>query len=127
MKRNERITGVLVDVHKGTVQQVTIEKGYDSYCRMLGCSSIDVVNRSIGGQGFNIICSSKALLHKNERPSALSESGEPVLFGNLFIANIDGEGDVCNLREGQTDHVLRHVCVTTSDAGKQVYLMPAGW
>lgn len=120
---NEKITGVLIDVQKGTVSKTTIEKSIEGYCHALNCSDIDIIKRCIGGQIFDIICDKDALLKANQRPSALSENSQPILFGNLFIANLLGTDSACNLREGQTRHILYHVCTAIDDVGKWSYLM----
>lgn len=127
MKRKEKITGVLVDVKAGVARKATINKSLDGYYSALNCGCIDIVSRRIGGQGFDIVCYSKALLYKNEPPSAFSANGEPVLFGNLFIANCNEEGVLFDLREGQTEHVLRHVCTIIGTSGDSVYLIPVEW
>ena len=109
MKNTKKITGILVDVHNGVAQKATIEKSLDSYYKALNCDCIDIVSRRIDGQLFDIICDDEALLKVNPRPSAMHTDGHVALCGNLFIVNNDCEGDVCSIREGQADHVIRNV------------------
>lgn len=113
MKKTTKITGVLVDVKAGVARKATIEKSLDGYYKALNCGCIDIVTRRIGGQRFDIICDDEALLKDFAKVSAVNESNRPMLFGNLFVVNFDGRGDVCSLREGQIDFVLYHTKTVT--------------
>jgi hypothetical protein len=108
MKKTTKITGILVDVKAGVARKATIEKSLDGYYKALNCDCIDVVTRRIGGQRFDIICDDEALLKAFIKPSAVDKDNHPMLFGNLFVVNFNGKDDVCSLREGQIEHVLRH-------------------
>ena len=118
MKNTKKITGILVNVWDGVACKATIEKSLDSYYKTLNCDCIDIVSRHIGGQGFDIICDDEALLKANPRPSAMHPDGNVALCGNLFIVNYDGMGDVCSLRQGQIDHVMRYVKKLYTKSGK---------
>lgn len=113
MGKTQKITGVLVDLEKGVACKATIDKSLEGYYKALNCELIDIVSRSIGGQGFDIICDDEALLKANPRLSACNKRREPMLCGNLFVVNYDGKGDVCSLRQGQIEHVLRHTLRVT--------------
>lgn len=116
MGNTQKITGVLVDLEKGVARKATIDKSLEGYYKALNCDCIDIVSRSIGGQGFDIICDDEALLKAFPKTSAVSKNGMPVLYGNLFVVNYDGMGDVCSLREGQIEHILRHtIRITDGD------------
>lgn len=113
MKKTTKITGVLVDVKAGVARKATIEKSLGGYYKALNCGCIDIVTRRIGGQGFDIICDDEALLKDFAKVSAVDKNNRPMLFGNLFVVNFDGSGDVCSLREGQIDFVLYHTKTVT--------------
>ena len=122
MGNAQKITGVLVDLEKGVARKATIDKSLEGYYKALNCDCIDIVSRSIGGQGFDIICDDEALLKEFARPSAFTHDMQPMLFGNLFVVNYDGKGDVCSLRQGQIEHVLRYVRTVKNTLGTFVFL-----
>ena len=102
------ITGYFIDPAHGIAEPRTIEKSLDSYYSLLDCSCIDIVNRAIGEQHFDIICDDEALLKAPSYVSAFYTSGEPALVGSLFVCKFDGRDDVTSLTGEELDYVDSH-------------------
>lgn len=84
---------LLIDVNENKVKVVDVD-GLGDYYKYIGCRCIDIVNRKIGDKRFEIICDDEGLFVENPKTSAITQSGRPLLVGNLLIAGdtvIDGE------------------------------------
>lgn len=84
---------LLIDVENNKVKVVDVD-GLGDYYKYIGCRCIDIVNRKIGDKRFEIICDDEGLFVENPKTSAITQSGRPMLVGNLLIAGgevFDGE------------------------------------
>ena len=84
---------LFIDVEHNKVRVVDVNDLGDYYT-LIGCRCIDIVNRKIGDKRFEIICDDEGLFVENPKTSAITQSGRPMLVGNLLIASgtvIDGE------------------------------------
>ena len=84
---------LLIDVENNKVKVVDVD-GLGDYYKHIGCRCIDIVNPKIGNKRFEIICDDEGLFVENPKTSAITQSGRPMLVGNLLIASgtvIDGE------------------------------------
>lgn len=78
-------------------------KCLDDFYKEIGCDTIDIAHRSIGGKKFDIFVDDEGLLRENcgERVSAvkLEEDGKltPQLVGTLVFANHDAAGNTTDL------------------------------
>lgn len=107
MSANERnLKGVLICPDKNTAEEASIPNNQDGYYEALNCDTIDIVERSIGGQYFDIICDDEALLKDDPIPAALDKLHEPMLFGRLFVCHHDDEGELTSLSDDEVKHIL---------------------
>lgn len=107
---SEKILGVLVDVRNETVQALETGKSTENFCSILGCCCTDVVQRNIGGRPFVIVCDDGALLAKAPKISAVDRSGQPHIFGNIFITGpYDRDGELTGLSEPDAAYVLSRI------------------
>lgn len=113
----KKITGVLIDTEANTAKAVTIDNTLEAYYSALNCSCIDIVERTIGAseKHFTIVCDDEGLLKEAPCISAISDHGEPMLVGSLFITDLDhNTGDLASLPEHELEHVLDHIVFATS-------------
>ena len=103
-----KIKGMLIDVQNETAKVVEVEKKLESYYDILKCDTIDIVERKIGGQLFDIVADDEGLFNQ-PKISAINDMGEPMLVGNLFIVNYDGKGDITSLEENDIQHLQNFV------------------
>jgi hypothetical protein len=97
----ERIVrGFLVDVWKGEAKVVVFEDKLENIYAMLNVELIDVTERKVGNQIFDVVCDDEGLLKPNI-PSAYDSKGEPALVGSLLFVNHDDEGNFSDLTEEQ--------------------------
>ena len=91
------ITGIFVNAEKGTFTTRKIEAELQSYYDLLDVSTIDIVTRKIGGKSYEIICDDEALLKDAPIVSMIDSKYRPMLFGNLFVVNYGGDGELASL------------------------------
>lgn len=114
-----KIKGVLVNVNKGTVEPVELDKSLNGYYAALDCRCIDIVQRTIGGKVFEIICDDEGLMVSNPIPSGVAYSGEILLYGNLFVVGFNGVNDVESLTDADARYVMRHLVELRHHDGKE--------
>lgn len=96
--------------------EVVDAKGLDDYYKYCDCDIIDVVQRTIGGKVYDIVCDDEGLLKANPIISAISSKMEPMLVGNLLIfgqANFDGE--FTPLTDSDVEHIKNNAYVYVGD------------
>lgn len=115
------ITGVYVNAESHTALPYSVKGELEEYYKLLGVSCIDIVSRKIGGKYYDIICDDEALLKENPICSMIDKSGNPMLFGNLFICSHNEEGEEISLDSGDISrilHQLKRVIAVTKDSMK---------
>lgn len=75
----------------------------DDYYYYLECNTIDIVQRSVKGRLFDIICDDEGLFKKNNYVSARNKIGEPMLVGNLLFCHHDEEGNMTSITEEEIE------------------------
>ena len=102
---------LLIDVLNNDVKIVEAN-GLEDYYKWIGCSTIDIVRRKIGGITVEIVCDDEGTFVDQPKVSAVDISGKPCLYGNLLIAGgkiIDGE--LTELTEREIKHIKRYCLV----------------
>ena len=113
----KKITGVLIDTKANTAKVVTIDDTLDAYYSALNCSCIDIVSRTIGESEkyFTIVCDDEGLFKATPCISAVSDLGEPMLVGSLFITDFaPGTGELVSLSDKELSYVLDHIIFAVS-------------
>ena len=86
------IKGILIDVNDGgKFKEVVLENKLENIYELLKCNSIDIVTAKIGNSYCDIICDDEGLLKNGNILSAMNESKDYLLVGNLLIT---GSNDV---------------------------------
>lgn len=83
-----------------TCEEITINDDLSDFYEHIGCSTIDIVVRRIGGVLFNIILDDEALLKDNPgMPTSWWQDGNDKegLFGTLLLCHDDGEGNLTDV------------------------------
>ena len=102
----KKLTGVIVMPDKGKAEKATITDSLDSFYNVLDCTTIDIVERRIGGKYYDIICDDEAPLKELPLVSGVDGLIRPMLFGRLFICHHDDEGGLTSLSEEEVKAVL---------------------
>lgn len=113
----KKISGILLDTDHSTAEIVTLEDTLEAYYAALNCSCIDIVERTIGDSKkyFTIVCDDEGLLKDTPCISAISDLGEPMLVGNLFITDFDCDtGELVSLSDRELAYVLDHIMFAVS-------------
>ena len=69
------------------------------YYKELKCDCFDIATRCIGGKYFDIFVDDNGLFVDDPIPSALDDSFNVMLVGNLIFANHDDEGNTTSLSD----------------------------
>lgn len=94
--------------------------------RLIGCSTIDIVERNIGGKYYPIVVDDEFLL-KDPMDNDISAIGvdgsniEEVLYGNIIIMNDGEEGEMGGLTSTDIARIERCVCVLTNERKALIY------
>lgn len=59
--------------------------------KLIGCDTIDIVERKFGGKSFLVVCDDEALLKEKPILSVYSQNAYEYVYGNIIIANRNGE------------------------------------
>ena len=103
------ITGLLIDVINGSVTVKTVDKNIYAYYDLIQCDVIDIVGRKLGDRLYLFICDDEGLLKDNVKITAINSLGQPMLVGNLFIVNDDGEDDLSSLTEDDIAYISQYI------------------
>ena len=103
------IKAFLVDIAKKSAREIDIEPSLQKYYELLDCDTIDIVERSVGGKNFDIICDDEGLMLDRPVVSAITGNGEPMLVGNLLFAHHNEEGETTGLTSDECAHIQRHI------------------
>jgi len=107
-----KIRGLLIDVKAdpGMVNDIWLDEDIiENFYDVLQCDLIDIVKRPIGGIEYNIVCDDEGLFDAHPYVSAVDEHDNPMLVGNLFICNDDGEGRLTSLTEDDIQHIGQYI------------------
>ena len=114
MTQGRTMRGFLVDVKTGEARAVETQTGNGAladYYRLIGCKTIDITSRSIGGKEFDIICDDEGLYAEGGAiVSALDSKYRPALVGSLIVCNYDeNTGENTSLTDEDIAHLQRHM------------------
>ena len=105
-----KVTGVLIDVKNRTTTLYTVNSdSLEGYYNILNCTTFDIASRRIGDNYYDIYCDDEGLLKCRPIVSAVSEDGEAMLVGNLFITKTNDEGETISLTAEEINEVLKSV------------------
>ena len=111
---------LLIDVNKNKVKVVDVDS-LDSYYSHIGCRCIDIVNRKIGDKRFGIICDDEGLFVENPKTSAITQSGMPMLVGNLLIAGGEiFDGELTPITANDVDYIYNFIIDVFSFNGENL-------
>lgn len=104
---------LMVLVNENGASKVEVEPSLDEYYRLLGCDTIDMVDRRLGynrsHKDFTIICDDEGLMCDEPRISAIDNLGKVMLVGNLLVTQCNGEGENVGLTDKDADFVIGKV------------------
>ena len=93
----KKIKGVLISINdKGTneVSVVEVQDDLQTYYDILNCDCIDITERSINGNYYDIVCDDEGLLKSDFQVTAMNYAGDTMLVGNLFICSHKNEKSI---------------------------------
>lgn len=122
----ELLTGFFIDPATNTAEPRTIEHSLDAFYRLLNCSGIETVCRTVGTghniKPFVIVCDEEGALVEDPLISAISDVGDIMMVGPLFVVSEDvNTGELASLDGEDVTFIRRHV------HHLKTYLHPGGW
>lgn len=107
------VRGYFVDAINRKAQELTAEDTLESWYKIINCDTIDITCRRIGeevdAKYFNFICDDEGLLKGFPTVTAISSDNQPMLVGNLFICNDDGEGNLTSLSDDDISIIEKNI------------------
>jgi hypothetical protein len=103
------IKGILVDVNDGgKFKEVVFEDKLENMYELLKCNTIDIVTAKIGNSYCDIICDDEGLLKNGNVLSAMNETKDYLLAGNLLITGSNEVGETISLTDEQINDVFNN-------------------
>lgn len=118
-----KIKGILIDVKNEKVETIEIDKTLKEYYRILNCDTIDITERKIGDNTYDIICDDEGLFKSKPKISAITKQSQPALVGNLFIVKFDGREDETSLDDEDIELIMKHIKTIYTNNSPQGYPM----
>lgn len=107
---SKTITMLHVKNDSATFKKVT--PTLQRYYELIGCDYIDIVEINFGGKTYDVICDDEALLKNPPHYfSVISESGSPMIAGNILICN-SKDGYETSLKNDDIIRLLSRLCWT---------------
>lgn len=102
---------IYLNVKDGKTPEVMeIQDDIQEFYKLIGCRTIDIVNRKIGRKRFDIICDDEGLFTESPKISAIDNLGKPMLVGNLIIVGTaDEEGNLVGLTDNEAKYVTERI------------------
>jgi hypothetical protein len=124
MKRIKKITGILIDPYKNTIEKCELEQPTNPRERlqklydMLECELVEMPTRFIRGKKFTIVCDEEFLYRQNNSkvyPSVITFDMESEMIveqflGKVFICKHNDEGEMISLSKKEIKHILKIGC-----------------
>ena len=107
--KSKKLTGYLVDVLDDLSGPITISNTLDALYNVLNCDLIDVTYLTLGEKEFCVIVDDEGLLKDSPKISAVSDTGRPVLVGNLLLVSADGGADFASLTPADISLIEKHI------------------
>ncbi|MBQ8725740.1 MAG: hypothetical protein IJY84_01390 [Clostridia bacterium] len=91
-----------------------IEDRLETYYKLIGCDTIDIVTRRIGGKAFHVICDDEILIKKSLRSPfpriGVYAPNDWSIYGNVVIIGyVNAVGEFTELSEDDCELILKKV------------------
>lgn len=108
--KNITINVVVLDTTENVIHAKSIERDLDTYYKTINCDLIDIVERKIGNNYYDIICDDEGLF-KEGNPTAIittdnDDNMVEQIVGSVIICSHDDDGGTIGLTDKQIDEVL---------------------
>ena len=111
-RKYKLIKGLLIDVNNGETKVIEVEDKLEELYKVLDCDCIDIIQRTIFGKDYTIVCDDEGLLKGNPKVSALTKGFKPSLVGNLLVVapGSDDEGNLIGLNDEEEQYLKKFIC-----------------
>lgn len=112
---------LLLDVYEecmlDQVKEIEIEE-LEDYYKYLKCDAFDIATRKVGDKYYDIFVDDCGLFVEHPKVSAVDEDTyEPMLVGNLILANHDSEGNTTSLSDDDFENIKKHILLAHMSDG----------
>lgn len=108
---------LVLDTKKQEIR-LTECKCLNDFYRELDAQPFDIVTRPIDGKLFDIFVDDCGLYRENPVVSAIDSEGNPMLVGNLVIANHDKKGNTTSLSDDDIKKIRKSIYWAKKKDGK---------
>lgn len=107
--------GYFINVKDGFSEVVDVKDCLEVFYEKIDCTTIDIVNRKIGGVYYAIVCDDEGLYAERVTVSAATKAGDPVLVGNLLIFKNGKDGELAGLSGEDVERVRKNIYLALND------------
>lgn len=88
---------------------IDITEELETFYKLCQCTCIDIVTRKIGKNPYSIVCDDEGLFVDSPKISAIDETYQPQLVGNLVICGMpNDDGELTELTGRDLYNILQH-------------------
>ena len=89
---------------------IQIPDDFREYQRRIGCDCITIVQRSINGKLYELVCDDEALLKSGQYPCAQNQDFDELIYGNIVIVGpADRDGNLTSLSQDDVKNISQAV------------------
>lgn len=130
---DKKLKVVMIDVDDCTIHDYVIDDDLNTFYNLIGCETIDIVNRSVGDEQrrFEFIIDDEGI-YNNPILSAVNRNMETYFVGNIIITGkTNGDGELTSLSDDDVKYIRKHIrtikCVTRNKIVMRPVLMDVGY
>ena len=115
-----------LNVKDGNFGTVEIEPTLQEYYKLLGCTCIDMVARTLKNEAYDIILDDEGLLKGNPVISSVDSYCNPMTVGNLLFTRCNEEGVEIGITDDDVKNILSCIGIGFSDFKPEGYPLIVG-
>ena len=102
---------IYLNVNENQLPEVIdIPDELETYYKLCQCTCIDIVTRKIGKNPYRIVCDDEGLFVDSPKISAIDETYQPQLVGNLVICGMpNDDGELTELTDKDVINILPRI------------------
>lgn len=78
-----------------------------TFYKIIGCNYIDIINRKIGKNRYNLIIDDEGAIN-GSLPSMVGKDQKEVLFGNIIISGKAEDGELMSIQDSDINDIIEH-------------------
>ena len=116
---------IYLNVNENQLPEVIdIPDELETYYKLCQCTCIDIVTRKIGKNPYSIVCDDEGLFVDSPKISAVDETYQPQLVGNLVICGMpNDDGELTEQTDSDVINILPRIRFYTTKHPDGYYIL----